>query len=168
LTFPIWKTFFFSKGRSQYGGKVQAITIEHHYHVELFYTVVDMQFQEFNGHFIEINTQLLLCMDCLNPTNLFFTFDKIRLIEFAKFYPCEFSVMDLVMLDYQLETYIIDIHSNVEFSYVKGIIHLSEKLVESGRHIAYPFYLLLKLAMIFAYSHNNNGNSLLCHENCEK
>ena len=59
LTFLIWKTYFFSKGRSRRGGKAQAITTEHHYHVELFYTVVDMQLQELNDRFIETNTQLL-------------------------------------------------------------------------------------------------------------
>jgi len=54
------------------------------------------------------------------------------------------------MLDNQLETYIIDMRSNVDFSSLKGIKNLSEKLVETGRHIVYPsVYLLLKLAMIF-------------------
>ena len=42
------------------------ITTEHHYRVELFYTIVDMQLQELNDHFTETNTQLLLCMDALN------------------------------------------------------------------------------------------------------
>ncbi|KAG4108988.1 hypothetical protein GLYMA_U031215v4 [Glycine max] len=109
--------------RSRRGGKAQAITTEHHYRVELFYTVVDMQLHELNDHFTETNTQLLLCMNCLNPTNLFSTFDKARIIEFA---------------------------NNVEFLSLKGIKNLSEKLVETGRHIVYPLvYLLLKLAMIF-------------------
>ncbi|KAG5087926.1 hypothetical protein JHK86_000538 [Glycine max] len=137
------------EGRSRRGGKAQAITTEHHYCVELFYTVVDMQLQELNDRFTETNTRLLFCMDCLNPTNLFFAFDKARLIEFTKFYPCEFSAIKLVMLDNQLETYIIDMRSNVEFSSLKGIKYLSEKLVETGRHLVYPLiYLLLKLAMI--------------------
>ncbi|KAL5160757.1 Zinc finger MYM-type protein 1 [Glycine soja] len=136
-------------GRSRCRGKAQAITTEHYYRVELFYTVVDIQLQELNDRFTETNTQLLLCIDCLNPTNLFSTFDKARLIEFAKFYPSEFSAINLVMLDNQLETYIIDMRSNVEFSSLKGIKNLSEKLVETGRHIVYPLvYLLLKLAMI--------------------
>ena len=85
----------------------------------------------------------------LNPTNLFSAFDKTRLIEFTKFYPCEFSVINLVMLDNQLETYIIDMRSNVEFSSLKGIKNLSEKLVETERYIVYPLvYLVLKLAII--------------------
>ncbi|KAG4387320.1 hypothetical protein GLYMA_11G176303v4 [Glycine max] len=135
INIPNMEDIFFSKGRSQRGAKAQAITTEHHYHVELFYTVVDMQLQELNDRFIETNTQLLFLHGLL--------------IEFAKFYPCEFSAINLVMLDNQLETYIIDMRSNVEFSSLKGIKNLSEKLVEIGRHIVYPLvYLHLKLAMI--------------------
>ncbi|MCI12976.1 zinc finger MYM-type protein 1-like, partial [Trifolium medium] len=53
------------------------------------------------------------------------------------------------MLDNQLETYIIDMRRSVEFTSLKGISDLSEKLVETTRHIVYPLvYLLLKLALI--------------------
>lgn len=48
-------------------------------------------------------------MTCLNTTNLFSTFDKASLIDFVGFYPYDFSSIDLVMLDNQLLTYIIDI-----------------------------------------------------------
>lgn len=37
-------------------------------------------------------------MACLNPANLFYTFDKARLIEFPWFYPYYFSSIDLMML----------------------------------------------------------------------
>ena len=52
----------------------------HHYHVKLFYTVIDMQLQELNNRFSEANTNLLLCMACLNPSNSFVAFDKEKLI----------------------------------------------------------------------------------------
>ena len=48
----------------------------HHYRVELFYTVIDLQLQELNNYFLEADTDLLLCMACLNPSNSFVTFDK--------------------------------------------------------------------------------------------
>ena len=54
----------------------QQNTILHHYRVELFYIVINIQFQELNNHFSEANTDLLLCMVCLNPSNSFVTFDK--------------------------------------------------------------------------------------------
>ena len=43
---------------------------------EISYTIVDMQLQELNNRFSEANTDLLLCMACLNPSNSFVTFDK--------------------------------------------------------------------------------------------
>ena len=47
------------------------ITNLHHYKVECFYTVLDMQIQEFNDHFDEVNTELLGCIASLSPTNSF-------------------------------------------------------------------------------------------------
>ena len=43
----------------------------HHYRVELFYTIIDMQRQELNNHISEVNTNLLIYMACLNPSNSF-------------------------------------------------------------------------------------------------
>jgi len=149
ISIPRMENIFCPNGKSRHGDKAQAITVEHHYRVELFYTVVDMQLQELNDLFTVTNTRLLLCMACLSPTNKFSAFDKTRVMEFANFYPREFSPIELLMLDDQLENYIIDVRSDDEFASLKGINDLSEKLVKTRKHIAYPLvYLLLKLAMI--------------------
>ena len=66
---------------------------------EISYTVVDMQFQELNNHFSEANTDLLLCMACLNPSNSFVTFDKEKLIHLAKFYSSDFLGTDILAVD---------------------------------------------------------------------
>ena len=84
----------------------------HHYRVELFYTAIDMQLQELNNHFSEVNTDLLLCMACLNPSNSFVAFNKEKLIHLAKFYPSDFLGIDILALDSQLQNYIFDMHSN--------------------------------------------------------
>ena len=47
------------------------ITNLHHYQVECFYTVLDMQIQEFNDRFDEINTELLGCTASLSPIDSF-------------------------------------------------------------------------------------------------
>ena len=91
---------FVVSGRSQ--RNTQQKTNLHHYHVELFYTVIDMQLQELNNHFSEVNTNLLLCMACLNPSNSFVAFDKEKLIRLAKFYPSDFLGTDILALDSQL------------------------------------------------------------------
>ena len=79
----------------------------HHYRVELFYTVIDMQLQELKNRFSEANTDLLLCMACLNPSNSFVNFDKEKLIRLAKFYPSDFLGTDILALDSQLQNYIL-------------------------------------------------------------
>ena len=91
---------FVISGRPQ--RNTQQNTNLHHYHVELFYTVIDMQLQELNNHFSETNTDLLLCMACLNPRNLFMAFDKEKLIRLSKFYPSDFLGTNILALDSQL------------------------------------------------------------------
>ena len=88
---------FVVSGRSQHN--TQQKTNLHHYRVELFYTVIDMQIQELNNRFSEENTDLLLCMACLNPSNSFVVFDKEKLIRLAKFYPSDFLGTDILTLD---------------------------------------------------------------------
>ena len=48
----------------------------HHYRVEVFYTVLDMQFRELNARFNVASTKLLLYIACLSPYNFFRSFDK--------------------------------------------------------------------------------------------
>ena len=75
---------FNARGRSR---RTQEKTNLHHYRVELFYIVIDMQFQELNSRFIKSNTNLLLCVTCLSPSNSFLAFDKEKLVRLAQFYP---------------------------------------------------------------------------------
>ncbi|KAK4591628.1 hypothetical protein RGQ29_016168 [Quercus rubra] len=120
----------------------------HHYRVELFYTVIDMQLQELNNRFSEANTDLLLCMACLNPSNSFVAFDKEKLIRLAKFYPSDFLGTDILALDSQLQNYISDMRSNDFFLELQGVSELAEKLVRTRKHKTYPLvYLLVKLAL---------------------
>ena len=60
--------------------RVQEKTNSHHYRVGLFYTVIDLQLQEQNNYFDEMNTELLLCVACLNPSSYFASFDRAMLI----------------------------------------------------------------------------------------
>ena len=67
-----------------------------------------MQLQELNNCFSEANTNSLLCMACLNPSNSFVTFDKEKLIRLTKFYPSDFLGTDILTLNSQLQNYIFD------------------------------------------------------------
>ncbi|KAJ9134880.1 hypothetical protein P3X46_032125 [Hevea brasiliensis] len=53
-----------TRGRSR--RRSEEMTNFHHYRVELFYYVIDMQFQELNNRFDDVNTNFLLCMACFD------------------------------------------------------------------------------------------------------
>ncbi|GMP55078.1 hypothetical protein CsSME_00020009 [Camellia sinensis var. sinensis] len=76
------------------------------------------------------------------------SFEK-KLIHLAEFYLKEFSSVELMVLNDQLDTYIIAMLSNSEFSMLNGIADFAKKMVETGRDKVYPLvYLLLTLALI--------------------
>ena len=68
---------YIARGRSR--RKAQQITNLHHFRVELFYSVIDMQIQELNNHFTKVNTKLLLCVACLCPNDSFSAFNKKKI-----------------------------------------------------------------------------------------
>lgn len=120
-----------------------------HYKFELFNTVLDKQWQELNARFNVSNTELLLCMACLNPSNLFSQFDKQKLLRFAELYPNDFSPFQRQLFSGQLDTYIADMRSSIEFSRVGGISELASLLVATRKHKVYPLvYLLITLALV--------------------
>ncbi|XP_028117871.1 uncharacterized protein LOC114315457 [Camellia sinensis] len=94
---PQMEDMFVARGRKR--RNAQEITNLHHYRAELFHTVLDMQVQELNARFTVSNTDLLLCVACLNPSNSFSSFDKKKLIHLAEFYPKEFSSVELMVLN---------------------------------------------------------------------
>jgi hypothetical protein len=85
--------------------KVEKITTLHHYHIDVFYAIIDLQLQELNDHFTEANTKLLLSMACLSPKNSFSAFDKDKLIRLAELYPKDFSRVNIIRLENQFDIY---------------------------------------------------------------
>ncbi|PIA40218.1 hypothetical protein AQUCO_02500131v1 [Aquilegia coerulea] len=121
---------FVERGRSR--RRVEVLTNQHYYRVQLFIRCIDLQNQELENRFNEVNTKLLLCMACLSPRDLFVAFDKEKLIRLAQFYPRDFSSKSLMLLSNQLETYILD----VRFS-------------NTRKNTVYPLvYMLMTLALI--------------------
>ena len=110
--------------------------------------MIDVQLQELNNRFNEVNTELLLCMACLSSTDSFSALDKRKLIQFAKFYKSDFSRVELATLDFQLENYILDVRSDRQFSEIKGIGELTKKMIQMKRDKTYNLiYFLVKLAL---------------------
>ena len=120
----------------------------HNYCVELFYTVIDMQLQEFNNRFSETNTDLLLCMAYLNPSNSFVDFDKEKLIRLVKFYLSDFFRTNILALDSQLHNYVFDMRNNNLFLGIQGVSELAKNLVNTGKYETYLLvYLFVKLVL---------------------
>ncbi|KAI0497384.1 hypothetical protein KFK09_020607 [Dendrobium nobile] len=136
-----------ARGRSR--RRAQDIPNLYHFRVEIFYTVLDMQLQELNNRFTKLNTELLLCIACLNPNDGFHAFNKDKLIQMTQFYPTDFSLVDRAVLENQLDTYIMDMRSDDQFTSLKNVGSLAEKMIKSRKDIIYPVvFKLLELALV--------------------
>ena len=68
------------------------ITVEHHYHFDIFNTTIDFQLQELDSRFGEKTMKLLTLSFALNPKDAYKSFkidDICILVE--KYYPLDFS-----------------------------------------------------------------------------
>ncbi|KAH9689345.1 TTF-type domain-containing protein [Citrus sinensis] len=78
-----------------------------------------------------------------------YAFDKEKLPRLAEFYPKDFSAIDLIALEMQLDVYITDLQSSAEFSELKGIGELARTMVKIKKDKVYPLvYQLVTLALI--------------------
>ncbi|KAK9664959.1 hypothetical protein RND81_14G080100 [Saponaria officinalis] len=127
----------------------EKVTNLHRFRVEIFISVIDLQLQELNNRFDEVNMKLLICMASFNPVNCFVAYDKQKLLRLAEFYPEDFSCNDLIRLEFQLYHFIDDVRKDARFESVQDIGQLSMMLVETNKHISYKLvYLLLRLVLI--------------------
>nr|XP_040259401.1 uncharacterized protein LOC109748470 isoform X4 [Aegilops tauschii subsp. strangulata] len=124
------------------------INNEHYYCVDCFFAVLDLLGEEFNDRFNEVNSELLLCMSALSPSDLFSRFDKAKLLKLAKHYPDDFNHQDMVTLEHELGLYIDNILHDTRFSSLDKIGDLAKLMVDTRKHLSYPLvYRLLKLAL---------------------
>ena len=136
MVVPNMDNIFLARGRSM--RKAHGMTNLHYYCVELFYAIIDIQLKELNNRFTESNTELLLCVSCLSPSDFFATFDKQKLIRLTQFYSKDFSSLKLMILSDQFDNYIFYVRSSIEFSKLKEICDLAQKMVETKKNVIYP------------------------------
>ncbi|XP_048594755.1 zinc finger MYM-type protein 1-like [Brassica napus] len=128
--------------------KKTGVTNLHHYKVNCFYAVMDLQLQELNDRFTEVNTDLLICMASLSPANSFREFDKSKLLRLVKFYPDDFSFGECLSMEHHLGIYIDNIKNDERFKNLKNLGDLSRLMVETKKHLVHPLvYRLLKLVL---------------------
>ncbi|XP_059281283.1 uncharacterized protein LOC132034977 [Lycium ferocissimum] len=107
ILIPNFDEFYINFGRSR--RKVAEHTFSHHYHVDIFFKIIDWQLQELNDRFNEERTDLLIGVACLNPVDSFSSFDINKILRMAELYPDDFGEDIMVTLKNALETYIVDV-----------------------------------------------------------
>ena len=81
-----------------------------------------MQLQELNNRFNEVNTNLLLCIACLWPSESFKAFDSKKIMKMATLYPEEFPTeYDLRVLEVDPGNYIQYVCEDERFTDLKSI-----------------------------------------------
>ncbi|XP_075103491.1 uncharacterized protein LOC142178065 [Nicotiana tabacum] len=126
-----------------------SVIYSHHLRVDIFNVVIDLQLSELNSRFDTVNSDLLLGMASLSPDNSFVNYDKERIMKLAKLYPHEYSISRLEDLSYELDSYILYVREDRNFSNLKRLGDFSEILVETELHKTWGLvYLLVKLSLI--------------------
>ena len=67
--------------------------------------MIDLLINELNDRFNERNTELLLCVACLDQSDGFASFIKEKLVQLTQLYPSNFSRTDIERLGNQLNTH---------------------------------------------------------------
>ncbi|XP_013608239.1 PREDICTED: uncharacterized protein LOC106315002 [Brassica oleracea var. oleracea] len=120
-------------------------------HYKMLLRLVEMfsSLQEYNGHFNEANSELLVCTSTLSHTASFCEFDKEKLLRLDKFYPEDFSVVECISLKQQLDIYIDSVRGYERFANLKHLGDLSWLMVETKKLLSQTLvYRLLKLSLI--------------------
>ena len=123
-----------------------------------------MQLQELKSRFTEVNTELFLCVTCLNPYDSFVAFDKQKLIRLTQFY----SQIELIVLNDQLETYIIDMCYSNKFFDLKGIDDLTQKMLRQKTHCVSTCLFSCYIGFDPICSNCKCGENIFCCEYSKK
>jgi hypothetical protein len=94
----------------------QLLTFQHHFCYKIFNVVLDHLVVELSNHFGERSMELLKYIRCLDPWNSFTNFDKNKLVELTILYIDDISSYYYICLRDQLETFIVEINANSNFS----------------------------------------------------
>ncbi|XP_076909712.1 uncharacterized protein LOC143567083 [Bidens hawaiensis] len=129
--------------------KKTGITNRHHYVVNNFNTVLDMQMQELGSRFNEVTTKLLTNMSSLSPSCNFSAFSKVNLLNLAEMYPRDFDFDEKEKLVYELGHYISNVKEDKRVANLSGLGFLAKMMVKTRLHIDYPLvYHLIKLSLV--------------------
>ncbi|KAK9049900.1 hypothetical protein SSX86_031131 [Deinandra increscens subsp. villosa] len=125
------------------------ITNRHHFEVEVFNTVLDMQISELGNRFNEVSTTLIENMSGLNPCDSFCKFDTSKIVTFSEMYPNDFSNGERGCLLGDITVFYHTVKEDDKFKNLGGMTDLARAMVETGTHNTFPLvYRVLKLALV--------------------
>jgi hypothetical protein len=120
------------------------ITVEHHYHFDIFNATIDFQLQELNSRFGERAMELLTLSSALDPNDAYKSFkvdDICNLVE--KYYPLDFSEQEKINLRFQLKHFQVDVLNNSKLQNLSSIAELCQELAKTEKSKTY--YLIDRL-----------------------
>lgn len=116
----------YKKGKGRKNGFV---TVEHHYHMDMFIDVIERQVTELERRFSDEAMELISLSSALDPTDGFKSFDIDDICKLAeKFYYHDFNEQDILILRSQLDHYGLDVVRNEDFRKLSTISELCHKL----------------------------------------
>ncbi|KAK1410977.1 hypothetical protein QVD17_37520 [Tagetes erecta] len=125
------------------------LTNRHHFEVDIFNEVLDMQIQEFGNRFNEVSTNLLENMSGLNPCDRFANFDISKIVAFSELYKDDFTIRERGCIEGELNVFYHTLREDDRFANLNGLCDLARLMVETGKHRSFPLaYRILKLALV--------------------
>jgi hypothetical protein len=114
------------------------ITMEHHYHFDIFNATIDFQLQKLDNRFSEGTMELLTLSSALDPNDAYKSFninDICRLAE--KNYPLDFSEQEKINLGFQLKHFQLDMLHDPKLKNLSSIAELCRGLIETEKSERY-------------------------------
>ncbi|XVF76082.1 hypothetical protein PTKIN_Ptkin13bG0237600 [Pterospermum kingtungense] len=125
---------FYLEGTGRSCQQQNVITIEQHYHVDIFNVVLDFQLMELGSRFPDQTLELLSLSSSLDPTNHVESFNIDDICNLAqKFYPLDFTEKDLGTLKRQLQHFKYDVLVHLKFQNLSSLSELCRRLIETRK-----------------------------------
>ncbi|XP_061357569.1 uncharacterized protein LOC133301876 [Gastrolobium bilobum] len=116
----------------------EQITIEHHYHFDIFNSTIDFQLQVLNRRFNEQAMKLLSLSSSLDPKNGYKAFNVDDICSLSeKYYPLDFSEQERIILNCQLKHFHKDIPKHPKLQNLSSISELCQGLAQTGKSNSY-------------------------------
>ncbi|XP_074351957.1 uncharacterized protein LOC141691113 [Apium graveolens] len=118
--------------------QIDDISVEHHYHYDIFNSAIDFQLEELHYRINDDIVQLLRLSTSLEPKNNFRLFDIEHICTLATtFYPADFGQQEMYHLKLQLDHHKIDVVNHAKFQDLSTLSDLCLRLVDTGKATQY-------------------------------